>query len=356
MRATAAALVTSLVVLAACPNDPRDSKKSLVVARVGEQLILESELVSGLAQHGTARIADVTARNTVARAILDEMITERLMLQAAEKAGVTVRDDEVDREVRSRAEGYPAGSFQRLLIAEQLTLAEFKEKVKRRLMQDAFLRAKLAEAPAITEVELKAKFDAQMKDAKVGEQVRARQILVRTSEEAVHILDQLRTRKVTFEAAAQKFSTAPDAENGGDLGWFAKGDMPDVFDICFNLDKGAISDIVPSDYGFHIFQIIDRREEHPESFEAARDRLEEEVMRERQDEAYLKLVAGLKQQTPVRIFDERVAHVISLLPPPPVTPAELPPEDASARSLDSLPLAMDPVPPVPGREKKKKED
>ena len=358
-RAIAVALSAAVVVaLAGCPSDPRDSTRKMVVARVGDQDVPESELLSTLAQHGVARIADPTARNAVARAVLDEIVTERLMLQAAAKAGITVRDDEVEREVRSRTEGYPSGSFQRLLVAEQLTLPEFKEKVRRRLVQDAFLRARLAQAPPITEVELKARFEAELKDQKVSEQVRARQILVHTSEEAVHVLELVRPpRKMTFEAAAQKFSTAPDAENGGDLGWFTKGDMPDVFDVCFNLEKGTISDVVASDYGFHIFQILDRREEHPETFDSARERLEEEIMRERQDEAYQKLVNGLKAETPVRVSDEAVARVVSLLPAAPVTPAEVVPEDTSSRSLDSLPTALDPVPPVPGREKKKaKED
>jgi peptidyl-prolyl cis-trans isomerase C len=362
VRRSAAIVIANAVVVAAavvttgCPSDPRDTAKSPVVARIGDQTILESELLGSLAQHGTARIADPTARNVVARAILDEMITERLMLQAAEKAGISVSDNEVDREVRSRSDGYPAGSFQRLLVAEQLTLTEFREKVRRRLVQDAYLRAKMAQATPITEAELRARYDAQPKDQKATEQVRARQILVHTSEEAMHILDQIRTKKITFEAAAQRYSTAPDAEQGGDLGWFTKGDMPDVFDVCFDLEKGIISDVVPSDYGFHIFQILDRREAHPDTFESARDRLEEEMVRERQDEAYQKLIAEMKMETPVKIVDSGVAHVVTLLPPAPVTPAELPPEDSQARALDSLPLAIDPVPPVPGREKKKSKE
>lgn len=353
MRAlTLPVAAVALLAVAACPSDPRDEKKKLVVARIGDEEITQGELLTSLAQHGTARIADPTERNAVARSILDEMISNRLMLRAAEKAGITVRDDEVDREVRARAEGYPAGAFQRLLVAEQLTLPQFKENVRRHLVKDAFLRAKLALVPPITEAELRARFDAEPKDEKeVSERVRARQILVRTSEEAAHVLDLLRSRKITFEAAAQKFSTAPDAENGGDLGWFSKGEMPDVFDVCFNLDKGTISDIVASDYGFHIFQIVDKREEHPETFESARERLEEEVMRERQDDAYKKLLDQLRQETPVSVIDEAVAHVISLLPPPPVEPSESAPEDASARALDSLPGAIDPTPPVPGRDK-----
>lgn len=347
--ALAALLGFGVLGTAGCPADPRDRKKSQV-AKVGAAEISESDLLSTLAQRGTARIADPAARAEVARVILDELITERLMLQAAENAGITVRDDDVDREVRSRADAYPPGTFQRLLVAEQLTLKDFREKVRRRLIQDAFLRARLAQGPGLDESEVRARFEAETKTQghKVGEQVKARQILVKTSEEASHILEQLRARKIGFEAAAQRFSTAPDAEQGGDLGWFSKGDMPDVFDVCFNLEKGTISDVVISDYGFHIFQIVDRREEHIETFEAARDRIEQEILRERQDEAYQKLLVELREQTPVVIHAEAVARVVSLLPPAPHTPVEHP-EDTSARSLDSLPSAIDPVPPVPGR-------
>jgi len=289
-------------------------------------------------------------RAVVGRRLLDEIITERLMVHAAEKEGIAVRDADVERELRSRAEGYPAGTFQRLLTAEQLTLIEFKQKVRRRLLQDAFLRARLAQAPGMTDAELRARFDGNNRDHNVAEQVKARQILVKTSEEASQILNDLRARKINFEAAAQRYSTAPDAEQGGDLGWFTKGDMPDIFDVCFNLDKGAISDIVISDYGFHIFQILDRRDAHVETFESAREKIEEEMMRERQDDAYQKLLVELREQVQVVILDDAVTRVISLLPPAPQTPSEIPPDIATSRALDSLPSAIDPVPPVPGRD------
>jgi parvulin-like peptidyl-prolyl isomerase len=338
---------TALCVGTACPADPRDNTKSHVIALIGDEPLHESELVKALAQHGTARIADPAARATVARAILDEMVIEHLMLKAAERSGITVRDADVDREVRGRAEGYPAGTFQRLLAAEQLTLSQFTDKVRRRLVQDAFLRARLALAPAITEDEIKARFEAALKERKFQEQVRARQILVKTAEEALHILEQINAKKLTFEAAAQKFSTAPDADQGGDQGWFSRGELPDVFDICFNLEKGTISDVVISDYGFHLFQIVDRRDEHQEDLESAGDRIEREIVRERQDEAYQKLVLELRQQAKITIYDSAVDRVVALLPPAPITPAEVP---ENARALDSLPSAIDPVPAVPGKE------
>lgn len=344
----------ALVLIAAavgCPADPRDQEKTHVLARVGDVEIKDSALITALAQRGTARITDPAQRLAVATTVLDAAVDEELLLLAAGKSGITVRDDEVERELRARTDGYPPGTFQRLLNAEQLTIAGLRDKVKRRLVQDAFLRARLAEAQPITEADLRARFDATLKDKKVPEQVHARQILLKTSEEAAHVLAELRARKIGFEAAAQQYSAAPDAEDGGDLGWFAKGDMPDAFDVCFNLENNTVSDAVGSSYGFHIFQLLDRRLERPETFEGARARLEEELMRERQTEQFAKLVAELRAATPVTVNREVLARVVELLPTAPLEPSLVMPEDATARALDSHESAIDPVPEVPKADK-----
>lgn len=334
---------------AACPADPRAQART-VAATVGEVEIGAGELLATLAQRGTARLADPVARGVVADVILEDIVTERLMLRAAAQAGIQVRDEDVDREVRARAEAYPPGTFQRLLVAEQLTLAEFKTRVRRRLVQDSYLHARLAQAAPVSEAELRARFDAEGRGRPrtVGEQVRARQILVRTAEEATHILERVRSRQLGFEAAAEQFSTSPDAERGGDLGWFARGDMPEVFDVCFNLEKGTISDVVISDYGFHIFQVLDRRDAHHETFEGARERLEAELVRERHDELYQRLLRELREHTPVTIHHEVVRRVVDLLPPSPPGGDGTQPLESSARALDSLP-GLDPTLPVAGR-------
>ncbi|MCC7108988.1 MAG: peptidylprolyl isomerase [Deltaproteobacteria bacterium] len=344
MRRTLPLLCLLGVGSVACPADPRDQQKTHVLARVGDAEIKDAALLTALAQRGTARVADPAQRVAVARVVLDDLIDEELLLQAAAKSGIVVRDDEVDRELQARVDGYPPGTFQRLLNAEQLTLAELRAKVKRRLTQDAFLRARLAEATPITDAELQARFDATLKDKKVPEQVRARQILIKTSEEAVHVLDELRTRKIGFEAAAQKYSAAPDAQDGGDLGWFARGDMPDAFDVCFNLEKNTISDVVGSSYGFHIFQVLDHRDERPETLEGARARLEEELVRERQSEQLARLMGELRAATPAKINAEVFDRVLLLLPPAQAEPSTVMPEDATARALDSHASAIDPVP------------
>lgn len=347
MRRPLVLLLLGALTVAGCPADPRDKEKTHVLARVGDAELKDAALITALAQRGTARITDPAQRLAVAKVVLDEAIDEELVLLAAAKSGIVVRDDEVDRELRARTDGYPPGTFQRLLNAEQLTIAGLRDRVKRRLVQDAFLRARLAEAQPITDAELQARFDATLKDKKVPEQVRARQILLKTSEEAAHVLEELRGRKIGFEAAAQKYSAAPDAEDGGDLGWFGKGDMPDAFDICFNLEKNTISDVVGSSYGFHIFQVLDRREERPETLESARARLEEELVRERQTEQLQRLMAELRGGTPVVVNQEVFDRVLAMLPAAAAEPSTVLPEDATARALDSHGSAIDPMPELP---------
>ena len=91
------------------------------------------------------------------------------------------------------------------------------------------------------------------------EQVRVRQIVVATEEEAQKVLDKLLNEKADFAALARQKSTAPEAETGGDLGFFAMGEMPGEFNVVFGLPRGGISSVVKSPYGYHIFKLEEKR-------------------------------------------------------------------------------------------------
>src|SRR5262249_33302610 len=63
-----------------------------------------------------------------------------------------------------------------------------------------------------------------------------------------------------FASVAQKYSESPDRENGGDLGYIARGDYPEIFEkACFALATGQTSDVIASEYGFHIFRVTDKQ-------------------------------------------------------------------------------------------------
>jgi peptidyl-prolyl cis-trans isomerase C len=332
-----------VVGLSACPSDPRAPRRP-PVAVVGATKIDEGRVLAVLAQRGVARVTDPAARAIVTRRIVDDLVDEELVLQAAAAAGISVAPEAVEREVRARAEGFAPGTFQRMLTVEQLTIDAFREGVRRRLVADSLLRSHFAALPAVTEDDVAARYQARREQLTRPAEVRVRQVLVRTQEEARHLLDQIRAGSLTVEQAAQRFSSGLEADQGGDLGWFARGELPDAFDVCFSLDKGAVSDVVPSDYGFHVFQVIDARDARTEDLATVRERLFDDIVRERQSAAADLLLADLRQRTPVVVDEQVLDHIVTLLPPAPVTPAEV--FEQGGRALDSHDDGSDAVPPL----------
>lgn len=90
-------------------------------------------------------------------------------------------------------------------------------------------------------------------------QVHAYHILVKTEQEAKNILAEIKNG-VNFEKMAQLKSTCPSGKKGGDLGWFGRGRMVKEFEnAAFAMEKGAISQPVKSQFGWHIIKVVEKR-------------------------------------------------------------------------------------------------
>ncbi len=91
-------------------------------------------------------------------------------------------------------------------------------------------------------------------------EVRASHILVKTRPEAVKIRKEIINGDISFEEAAEKYSLCPSSANGGDLGYFKRGQMVQPFsDVAFDLRVGQISDPVGTKFGWHLIKVVDKR-------------------------------------------------------------------------------------------------
>lgn len=91
-------------------------------------------------------------------------------------------------------------------------------------------------------------------------EVRASHILVKTRPEAVKIRKEIVNGDISFEDAAEKYSLCPSSLNGGDLGYFKRGQMVQPFsDVAFDLKVGQISDPVGTKFGWHLIKVVDKR-------------------------------------------------------------------------------------------------
>ena len=113
---------------------------------------------------------------------------------------------------------------------------------------------------------------AAPQDAPVAEREKAK-------ERAIQLLEEVRKTPTSFAEVAKKSSSdTGSASQGGDLGFFARGAMVKPFeDAVFSLQKGAISDVVESDFGYHIILLTDIKTPRQPSFEELRPTLETDL-------------------------------------------------------------------------------
>ncbi len=162
--------------------------------------------------------------------VLDDIIDTRLAAREAEQSGIA--DDPLIRELAERAYD--------------------------RVMAEAWISITIKQQ--ITDDMVKARYAELVNDISSREEIRARHILVTSADAANAIIKRLDDGE-DFATLAKELSTGPSAPNGGDLGYFRRGDMvPSFSDAAFDLDVASYSKTpVESDYGWHVIKVEDRR-------------------------------------------------------------------------------------------------
>lgn len=245
------------------------------------------------------------------RRVLEELVDRALLLQEARARSVVVGQDQVERAfLRIRAE-YPGTHFDDLLAQEKLSAAEVRLRLREQLTVEKFFAQEVFPRVQVTDEEVQRWYDEHPTDFDEPERVRARQVVVRTREEAVRIRDELRRKPQSFAEVARRSSIAPEGKSGGDLGYFGKGSgMPEVFEICFRLPLQQISDVTPSPYGFHVFQVTERKPAGRRPFAEAQAGIRESLLRQKRARAQAEVVAALRQKAHITI-DEKALGALA---------------------------------------------
>lgn len=222
----------------------------------------------------------------VMRQLVDRSITEQALTAAARAAGLD-KDEEVRRRIR-RAEEQ---ELQQALLTREVNAA-------------------------VTEEALRARFEKEAGQRQGEEEIHARHILVQTESEAKAALAEV-AGGADFAEVARKRSSGPGAQQGGDLGFFKRGDMvPEFAEAAFALKPGEVSPApVRSPFGWHVIKVEARRDAPVPSFEDSRQELRQKMLEE-QVEA---VVARIRGAAKVERLDQPVPSMLDSATPPPAT-------------------------------------
>jgi peptidyl-prolyl cis-trans isomerase C/foldase protein PrsA len=202
---------------------------------------------------------------------------------------------------------YSGEGFNQALEESQLSPAEYQQRTTNRLTLERLLSEHVYPRVALTEEEIRQEYDRNPDAYSEPERVRAAQIVVKTLDEAKSILAQLRAGK-RFEDLARKYSLSADAKVGGDLGFFPRGVMPPEFDeVAFRLEVKQVSEVVTTDYGFHIFKVLDRSAAHKRSFGEVRNKVEALLLNKKRAQAESDFRKSLRDKADVKINEPALA-------------------------------------------------
>lgn len=138
------------------------------------------------------------------------------------------------------------------------------------------------------------------------ERLRASHILVSDMDAAKEILKDIKNGRDFAELAREK-SIDPSNINGGDIGYFTKGQMiPDFEDACFKLKPGEISDIVKTSIGFHIIKLTDRIPAKHKSFEQVKEDTRDALLTRHRKSNFDSLMESLRKSARIKIYDEKL--------------------------------------------------
>lgn len=283
---------------AAAPT-PAAGDPNPVLARVDGQEIRLEEVMAAAAEALPAELRSVPPATLramlpppVFAQLVDRAVTDRVMVNAARRAGL-----ERDAELRRR-------------------VAAFEENE----LRDALLRREVL--PRLTDEALRARFERERAGRAPEEEVRARHILLRDEAEARAVIGEIQ-RGAAFDEVARRRSTDPSGRsNGGDLGFFRRGDMvPDFANAAFALNAGQMTpNPVRTQFGWHVIRVEEKRTGQGPGFDESKEALRQAMI----EEEVQAVIARIRAAARVELVDAPAVPApagVQADPPRPATPA-----------------------------------
>jgi len=208
--------------------------------------------------------------------ILDQVISEKLLIQEAKNIDLEEDND----------------------VLEQI------QKMTEQILVQVLIEREILDKTKVNDEEVLEYYEQNKDSFTEKEQVYLYNILLETEEEAQDILEQLKAGG-DFSEIAQERSTGPSAAQGGDLGYLPKGTIiPEIEEVVFALELEELSEVIKTDFGFHILKITEKKPGTVKTLEEVKEDIIQTLLPDKQKEAFENLLEELKSKSEIEINEE----------------------------------------------------
>jgi peptidyl-prolyl cis-trans isomerase SurA len=247
-----------------------------IVAVVNDQVITQNDLSErvGLVVRQLQRQGgQLPSSDVLSRQILERMINDLLQVQLAKETGIKIDDPTLDRTIERIAQenSLSMTDFRTALERDGVKYPRFREDIRNEILLTRLREREVERDIVVTDAEVETELAREAREATSDSEFRLSHVLVlvpaQASAEQIEArrrramlaLSELR-RGANFAQVAATYSDAPDATQGGNLGWRTSARLPSLFlETLEKLQLGEVSDIMRSPNGFHIVKLLEKR-------------------------------------------------------------------------------------------------
>ena len=262
------------------------------------------------------KISDIQLEVIKAK-ILESLIEQELLLQESRNKGVTVLPQEIDEQVAMVRNRYPTReAFLVAIERNDFTEAELRKRITKVYTINRFINTHIIGNIAVTEEAARSYYDSNRNLFKQSAQVRASLILIKldpmadaevkkAAEKKIKMIQGKLDAGADFTELARQYSEDPSSANGGDLGYFSRGEVvKSVENIAFILRPNAVSDVVRTPVGYQIIKVVDKKPEINPSYEDVKGRIIDRLRKGKVQDALSQYVGKLKDAAKIERYLE----------------------------------------------------
>jgi peptidyl-prolyl cis-trans isomerase C len=246
---------------------------------------------------------------------LDQLVSAELLYQASAKAEVKDLEKQLDAKfTQEKGRFKDEQEFKNAIKDLEMDEAALREYIRRGLMVSRFVETTIVPKITISEKDAREFYDKNIDRFKKDESVKASHILIGVDEKATaeerqkarEKAEQLKgelTKGGDFAALAKANSSCPSSKQGGDLGFFGKGQMVPQFEkTAFALKVGEVSEVVETRFGYHVIKLTDKKAAETTDFKDIKGKIEEYLKGQKVGEAIQKYVEEMKKTAKIEVM------------------------------------------------------
>ncbi|MEE9275171.1 MAG: peptidyl-prolyl cis-trans isomerase [bacterium] len=301
--AGAVALAAGLfLLLAGCDASPpaRTAKEAeTVVAEVNGEAITKADLYAALLVEGKSARPPAGSEK-VLRALLEQLVERRLMLQRFRERGEPVDEAQVRQYVAVISRQYTPPGLDVILKEEGIDKEKWRRAVRETLEIDWILTREVYSQVEVSEGEIRDHYEENRESFRLERRWRVRQIMVETEEEARRLRAGI-AAGAAFSHIVRQASIGPERGQEGDMGFFSRGQLPEGIEkVILDLKGDEVSRVVRTSSGYHIFQVTERRSAIDQPLAAVREQIRTTLMARKGRERLGRWLSELKAKATIR--------------------------------------------------------